>query len=98
MSPRCSKDLHKAVQIIFVRYAEMILTYCKKKTSISSHAMSVLSLFAVLVTSMSVRRAHKYALGARPGTNATKVCLTFPGFVSFVISQIEKLKSVASVR
>jgi hypothetical protein len=75
MSRRYSKGLHKAVQTTYVRYAEMILTYYKKKTSISLRAMSVLSLFAVLVMSMSVRRAHKYALGARPGTNATKVCL-----------------------
>lgn len=33
------------------------------------------SLFAALVTSMSVGRAHSHALNARPGTSATKVWL-----------------------
>jgi hypothetical protein len=73
----CSKDLHRAVQTIFVRYVEMTLTYSRKKMSISSHVMIVLFLFAALAMSTSVRRAHKYALGARPGTNATKVRLLF---------------------
>lgn len=49
--------------------------------SISSRVMIALSLFAALVMSTSVRRAHKYAHGARPGTNATKVWLLLPELV-----------------
>jgi len=57
----------------------MTLTYSRKKMSILSLVMIVLSLFAALVMSTSVRRAHKYALAARPGTNATKVVLESMG-------------------
>jgi hypothetical protein len=51
----------------------MILIYYKKRMSILSPAMIVLSLFAEHAMSMSVRRAHKHALDARPVTSATRV-------------------------
>uniref|UniRef100_A0A0A9CLP8 CESA5 n=1 Tax=Arundo donax TaxID=35708 RepID=A0A0A9CLP8_ARUDO len=57
----------------------MILIYYKKRMSFLSLATSVLSLFAALVMSTSVRRAHKLALDARPGTSATKAVLEFTG-------------------
>ena len=69
--------------------------------SISSHVMIALSLFAALVMSTSVRRAHKHALAARPGTNATKVWLLLLALVSvfqLCYIQNERLKSISSVR
>jgi hypothetical protein len=79
----------------------MTLTYSRKKMSISLRVMIVLSLFAALVMSMSVRRAHKHALAARPGTNATKVWLLLLELVSvfqLCYIQNERLKSISSVR
>ncbi|GJM97947.1 hypothetical protein PR202_ga14913 [Eleusine coracana subsp. coracana] len=69
-----SKSLPKAVRTTSVRYAEMMLIYYKKRMSILLPATSVLSLYAALAMSMSVRRALKHALDARPVTSATKVC------------------------
>lgn len=46
-----------------------------KKMIFLLRATNAHSLFAALVTSMSVGRAHSHALNARPGTSATKVWL-----------------------
>jgi hypothetical protein len=70
-----SKSLPKAVQTISLRYARMILIYYKKIMSVLSPVMIVLSLFAEHAMSMSVRRAHKHALDARPVTSTTRACL-----------------------